>query len=58
LLGREAPIGRGEAAVSALVTVLSQFYWVAGTALGALAGAFIHINTKVWISCSRRSFWC
>ncbi len=46
LVGAKLPSGEARRPYLALVTVLSQFYWVAGTALGALAGAFIHINTK------------
>ncbi len=46
LVGADLPSGAARKPYLALVTALSQLYWVAGTALGALAGAFIHINTK------------
>jgi 4-azaleucine resistance transporter AzlC len=46
MVGAEIPSGKARKPYLALVTALCQGYWVAGTVLGALAGAFIHINTK------------
>ncbi len=45
LVGAELPEGKERAPYLALVTALCQSYWVLGTVLGALAGAFIRINT-------------
>jgi 4-azaleucine resistance transporter AzlC len=46
LVGAELPAGEARKPYLLLVTALCQTYWVTGTVLGALAGAFIHINTK------------
>jgi 4-azaleucine resistance transporter AzlC len=46
LVGAELPKGEARKPYLLLVTALCQTYWVTGTVLGALAGAFIHINTK------------
>lgn len=46
MVGAELPAGEARKPYLTLVTALCQGYWVAGTMLGALAGAFIHINTK------------
>ncbi len=46
LVGVELPKGEARRPYLLLITALCQSYWVAGTVLGALAGAFIHINTK------------
>ena len=46
LVGAELPKGEARKPYLVLITALCQCYWVAGTVLGALAGAFIHINTK------------
>jgi 4-azaleucine resistance transporter AzlC len=46
LVGAELPKGEARKPYLLLVTAFCQCYWVAGTVLGALAGAFIHINTK------------
>ena len=45
LVGAELPGGKERAPYLALVTALCQSYWVLGTVFGALAGAFIRINT-------------
>jgi len=46
LVGAELPKGEARRPYLLLVTALCQCYWVAGTLLGALAGAFIRINTR------------
>jgi 4-azaleucine resistance transporter AzlC len=46
LVGAELPKGEARRPYLVLITAFCQCYWVAGTVLGALAGAFIHINTK------------
>ncbi len=46
LVGADLPQGEARKPYLFLITLLCQCYWVAGTVLGALAGAFIHIKTQ------------
>ena len=46
LVGAELPRGEARRPYLTLLTRLCQSYWVAGTALGALAGADLRINTN------------
>jgi len=46
LVGAELPKGKARKPYLMLITAMCQCYWVSGTVLGALAGAFIRINTK------------
>lgn len=46
LVGAQLPEGKARKPFLTLITALCQAYWVAGTALGALAGAYLRINTK------------